>query len=150
MPGLQSYRVLDEGPVHRDPLVRSLPKRMPQHFPSNPESCQTIFFSPRQTQKFMCKGETQPCGTEKKNGNEWNFNKTRLPNPQHSTVHATVCQNSGSDSFCPHNHTGSRVQTALPHTRNQGLPKQNRSSSRLLYIILIRRRDGGTVALVEF
>jgi hypothetical protein len=71
----------------------------------------------------MCKGETQPCGTEKKNDNEWNFNKTRLPNPQHSTVHATVCQNSGSDSFCPHNHTGSRVQTALPHTRNQGFPK---------------------------
>ena len=54
------------GPCILTPLVRSLPKRMPQHFPSNPESCQTSFFSPRQTQKFMCKGETQPCGTEEK------------------------------------------------------------------------------------
>lgn len=39
-----------KGPCILTPLVRSLPKRMPQHFPSNPESCQTTLFSPRQTQ----------------------------------------------------------------------------------------------------
>ena len=72
---------LMKGPCILTPLVRSLPKRMPQHFPSNPESCQTTFFFSWANAKVHVQRRNPALRHRKKNNNEWNFNKTRLPNP---------------------------------------------------------------------
>ena len=57
---------LMKGPCILTPLVRSLPKRTPQHFPSNPESCQTTFFFLLGKRKSSCAKEKPSLAAQKK------------------------------------------------------------------------------------